>query len=63
MKMRRWICERKGRYAATGLIWAESRKQAQAKLDTGTRIDDINVDYYSIGPDRVIRDDKVRKKK
>lgn len=60
MTPKTWICERRGRYVATVLVSASSRKEAQEKIAQGEG-DTIDTSYYAIGRTRVVRRDQAKK--
>ena len=59
-KVRCWIAERCSRARKTLLVYATSRKEAQAKLDAGEGegVEGVDVSYYSVGRAKIIREDR-----
>jgi hypothetical protein len=55
--LRQWIAECRCRVVKTIVVWAPSRKEAQAALDNGEG-EGLDEHYYDAGPVRVLRQAK-----
>ena len=55
-----WIAERCSMARKTLLVYADTRKEAQALLDSGESngVEGVDVTYYNIGRARIVREDR-----
>lgn len=62
-KPRYWIGEIYGKYTATVIVEASSKKEAQAKLKENDTEDMTDIDYKPNGKTKIIREDKFDKER